>query len=112
MSKEVLGEFEHHVLLAALRLDDGAYSASIVRELEEVTGRSVSPAAVYIALRRLEDEGLARSELRPPGDRPTGRERRYFRPTPDGLAQLRTSRGRFLGLWDGLEPVLDEGEGR
>ncbi|HZD05424.1 MAG TPA: helix-turn-helix transcriptional regulator [Longimicrobiales bacterium] len=109
MAKEVLGEFEHQVLLAAIRLAMGAYSSAIVAELEAVTGRDVSAAAVYIALRRLEENGLARSELRPPRDEPGGRERRYFRPTADGLDLLRRSRRRFLGLWDGLEPVLDEG---
>ena len=55
MGKEILGEFEHHVLLATVRLGDGAYSASIVEELETETERSPSAAAVYIALRRLEE---------------------------------------------------------
>lgn len=109
MAKEVLGEFEHQVLLAAIRLGAGAYSAAVVEELEEVTGRDVSAAAVYIALRRLEENGLATSDLRAPGDAPESRERRYFKPTEKGLDLLRRSRRRFLGLWEGLEPVLDEG---
>ncbi len=107
MTKDVLGEFEHQVLLATIRLEGEAYSASIVRELERRTGREVAPAAVYIALRRLEDVGMASSELRPP---PGGsaRRRRYFQVTETGLAQLRTSRQRFVRLWDGLEPLLEE----
>ena len=36
---EVLGGFEHKVLLAMMRLDASAYSVPIVRELEEQTGR-------------------------------------------------------------------------
>lgn len=97
MSKETLGEFEHHVLLATHRLDGGAYSAGIVRELEAVTGREVAPAAVYIALRRLEEGGLASSEMAPPPG--GGRARRYFRPTPRGLELMRESRRRFEALW-------------
>jgi DNA-binding PadR family transcriptional regulator len=100
MSKETLGEFEHHVLLATRRLGEGAYSAAIVRELEAVTGREVAPAAVYIALRRLEDGGLALSRMAPPPE--GGRERRYFRPTPAGLELMRESRRRFRALWDGV----------
>lgn len=99
MAKETLGEFEHHVLLAAHRLEDGAYTAAIVRELEAVTGREVAPAAVYIALRRLEEGGMARSGLRPPAE--GGRERRYFEPTPAGVELMRESRRRFQALWDG-----------
>lgn len=105
MGKETLGEFEHQVLLAALRLEGGAYSASIVRELERVAGRDVAPAAVYIALRRLEDNGLARSETRRP--REGGRERRYFEPTDEGLALLRKSRRRLTRLWEGVEAALE-----
>lgn len=83
MAKEVLGEFEHHVLLAALRLAENAYSAAIVEELEAVTGREVAPAAVYIALRRLEESGMAVSDMRSPAE--GGRSRRYFVPTPREL---------------------------
>jgi DNA-binding PadR family transcriptional regulator len=108
MGKDVLGELEHQVLLATLRLGDDAYSTTIVLELERVTGREVAPAAVYIALRRLEAGGFAASELRAPGDE-GGRERRYFRVTPAGLALMRESRRRYEALWHGLEGALEEG---
>lgn len=107
MSKDVLGEFEHQVLLATLRLKDGAYSTTIVLELERVTGREVAPAAVYIALRRLEEGGFAASELRAPDG--GGKPRRYFAVTEEGLALMRESRRRFVALWDGVEGALEEG---
>lgn len=106
--KDVLGGFEHHVLLAALRLGEGAYAAAIVRELEEESGRDVSVAAVHIALRRLEGSGLLSSALRR-RDGPGGvRERRYVAVTPAGLEQLGRSRRRLLRLWRGLEERLGE----
>ena len=40
---EVLGGFEHKVLLAMMRLGSRAYSVPIVRELEQQTGRPVAP---------------------------------------------------------------------
>lgn len=109
MSKEVLGELEHQVLLAVLRCGGEAYSVPIVLELEERTGRDVAPAAVYIALRRLEEKGFATSDLRSPDAEEGGRSRRYFQVTADGLAQLRESKRRFVSLWEGLDPVLEEG---
>ncbi len=54
MGREALGEFEHQVLLTILRLDAESYSVSIVLELEARTGKTVAPAAVHIALTRLE----------------------------------------------------------
>ncbi len=106
MSKEVLGEFEHQVLLAVLRCGDGAYSVPLVLELEQRTGREVAPAAVYIALRRLEEKDLAFSDLRSPEE--GGRSRRYFTVSAAGLNQLRESKRRFVSLWEGLDPVLEE----
>jgi len=107
VSKDVLGELEHQVLLAVLRCGGDAYSVPIVLELEERTGREVAPAAVYIALRRLEEKGFTRSDLRSPED--GGRSRRYFRVTEAGLAQLRESKRRFDNLWDGLDLAAEEG---
>jgi len=107
--KAVLGEFEHQVLLAALRCGGEAYSVPIVLELEARTGREIAHAAVYIALRRLEEKGLAASSLRSPDDEAAGRSRRYFQVTEEGLAELRASKRRFDNLWDGLEPLLEQG---
>ncbi|HEX6693803.1 MAG TPA: PadR family transcriptional regulator [Longimicrobiales bacterium] len=106
MAKQSLGEFEHQVLLAALRLGDEAYSAAIVTELETQAGREVATAAVYVALRRLEEAGLVTSsisEQEAPGGR---RERRYFRVTDRGVDLLRASREQLLRLWKGIEPLL------
>jgi PadR family transcriptional regulator, regulatory protein PadR len=107
--KAVLGEFEHQVLLAVLRCGGEAYSVPIVLELEVRTGRGIAPAAVYIALRRLEEKGLTESSLRTPEGDEGGRSRRYFQVTDEGLAELRASKRRFDSLWEGLEPVLEPG---
>ena len=109
MSKDFLGEFEHQVLLAVLRLGDDTYSVPIVLELEERTGREVAPAAVYIALRRLEEHAFTTSELLSPPEGEVGRSRRYFAVTRAGIELLQESRRRFERLWDGLEPVIGGG---
>jgi DNA-binding PadR family transcriptional regulator len=106
--KHVLGEFEHHVLLAALRLGENAYTTSIHSELEVCTGREVSPAAVYIALRRLERSGIVRTKLRRAVERNERRERRYVQVTPAGLKLARQARQRLVRLWDGLAILVTE----
>ena len=50
----VLGEFEQFVLLALLRLGNGAYGATIRREIQERTRREVPVGSVYVTLARLE----------------------------------------------------------
>lgn len=106
--KQALGEFEHHVLLAALRLGDDAYTASILTELEARTGREVSAAAVYIALRRLEKSGMVRTRMRKALERNERRERRYVRVTPAGVQLAREARRRLVRLWEGLTMLAPE----
>src|SRR5688500_5931894 len=103
MGKESLGELEHQVLLAALRLGGEAYSVSIVLELERSGRREVSQAAVFIVLRRLEDKGLLTSRFDCRAVEETGRVRRYFQLTPEALRRLRESRQTLVRLWQGLE---------
>ncbi|MEK9499852.1 PadR family transcriptional regulator [Gaopeijia maritima] len=103
--RTALGEFEHHVLLAVLRLGNEAFTAPIVEELESRTGRSVAPAAVYIALRRLEKRGLVASDLRTDDSAGSKRERRFVQVTEAAIRQLREARTDFHSLWDGLDAL-------
>ena len=103
-----LGEFEQTILLAVLRVGDDAYGASIRRELEACTGRSVTHGAAYVTLDRLEEKGLLASELGDSAPGRGGRRKRLFRVTADGVAALRTSRAALERLWSGVEEL--EGE--
>lgn len=107
--KDTLGEFEHYVLLAAVRLGDDAFTAPIVEELEARTGREVAPAAVYIALRRLEKKGLIRSTLRTDESAGPKRERRFVEVTAAGRKTLLRARANFEQLWAGVDLAKEEG---
>jgi DNA-binding PadR family transcriptional regulator len=106
--KVSLGEFEHYVLLAALRLGDDAYTTSILTELEERADREISAAAVYIAIRRLERAGLLRTRMRTATELNERRERRYVRVTPAGLQLVRDARRRFRRFWEGLSLLTED----
>jgi PadR family transcriptional regulator PadR len=108
VTRRSLGEFEQQVLLTMLRMGGEAYSVPMVLEMEERSGREVSQAAVYIALRRLEDKGLVSSRMEEPEATDSGRERRYFRVEPAGVEQLRESRRTMERFWEGLEDVVEE----
>jgi DNA-binding PadR family transcriptional regulator len=107
LSRDNLGEFELRVLLTLLRLGDDAYSVPVVRELERRTGREVAAAAVYIALRRLEERALVRSVLRDPGAE-GGRQRRHFLLTDEGRTQMRDAHRAYMRLAEGLGPLLED----
>lgn len=105
MGRDYLGELEQQILLAALRLGDGAYSVAIIRELEERTGRSPSHGAVYIALRRLERKGMIETRMGVATGERGGRPPRLVRVTADGIALLRQTRRALESLWNDVEEV-------
>lgn len=107
MTPTLLGQFEHQVLLAILRLGSESYSVEIVRELERQTGRDVATSAVFVALQRLQAKELLADRLVSPGEE-GGHTRRYFRLTSDAMDALRESRRTLQSLWDGVESALDE----
>jgi PadR family transcriptional regulator PadR len=102
MSRDVLGEVEHLVLLAVVRLGDTAYGVTIRREIERVTGREVAMGALYTALDRLQRKDFVRSSLSDPIPERGGRSRRQYRLRPSGAAALRQSRERLVRMWRGI----------
>jgi DNA-binding PadR family transcriptional regulator len=107
MSGTDLGDLEHLVLLAILRLGREAYGIPILDEVSSRSGRGVSRATVYMALKRLDQKGLVTSRLGESTPERGGRAKRYFKLKPAGLRALRESRAMFLELWRNYESVLD-----
>lgn len=83
------GSFEQLVLLAVLRLGDGAYGMTVRREIEARTGDAVSLGAVYATIERLEEKGYLRSRAAPGGEERGGRARRFYEVDASGAEALR-----------------------
>jgi DNA-binding PadR family transcriptional regulator len=108
-SDDYLGEFEHLVLLAVIRLGDDAYGVPIREEIEERAERPVTFGAVYATLRRLEAKGLIESRMSEPAAVPGGRARKLVDVTAEGLEAVRRSQARLGRMAAGLDGVLDPG---
>ena len=102
-----LGEFEHLVLAAAMRLDE-PYGASLIREIEETTGRRVQAGSLYITLDRLAKKGFLTLRNGATEAGRGGRPKRYADVTEEGVRALSAHRGALLRIWDGLEGRLEE----
>jgi DNA-binding PadR family transcriptional regulator len=100
-----LGEFEHIVLLAVLRLGEGAYGVTVRQEIQTRTGRTVSFGAIYATLNRLEAKGLVTSRAGEPTPERGGRAKRLFRVTAHGLRSVHEAQRVLKRMSDGLEPV-------
>lgn len=109
MGRSRFGELEEQVVLTLLQLDGESYAVPVAEELHRRTGRDVSPATVYMVLRRMEKEGLLTSRVGTADPVRGGRPRRYYKASRQAvLPVLAESRRARLALWDGLEPLLDE----
>jgi DNA-binding PadR family transcriptional regulator len=102
MGKDSLGTFEQFVLLALIRLGDGAYGMKIRREIADRARRHVAIGAVYATLDRLEDKGLVSSRAADGTADRDGRVKRVFRIEAPGLRALNDSRDAHNAMWAGL----------
>jgi DNA-binding PadR family transcriptional regulator len=102
--RDHLGDFEHVVLLAVVRLDDSAYGMTIRQEIERRIGRAVSIGQIYSALNRLENKGFISSMVSDPTPVRGGRAKRYFKAEPLGVDVLRRARTVLSLMWEGLDP--------
>ena len=100
-----LGEFEHIVLLAVLRLNDQAYGVTVRREIEARTKREVSIGAIYATLDRLEAKGYVQSRAGDPTPERGGRSKRFFRVTAQGVSAINRTHRALKRLTEGLELV-------
>ena len=104
-----LGELELVVLLALVRLGEGAYGAGIREEVRRRTGRRISPGAIYPTLDRLERRGFVRSYAGDPVAERGGRSKRHFVIRPAGLSELRRTWNQYAALAEGLERAIGAG---
>jgi PadR family transcriptional regulator, regulatory protein PadR len=83
----MLGEFEYLILSSAARLDDDAYGASMLQDIEAMTGRSCSVGALYTTLDRLEQKGLIKTWMGQPSPERGGRVKKMVRITAKGMRE-------------------------
>lgn len=100
---DILGSFEQAVLLAIVRLRDGAYGRAILKEVQARLDRDVPAGAVHATLERLEGKGLVSSRLGSGTEIRSGRARRFYRLQLPGLTALNDAHAAAANLWRGLK---------
>ena len=101
--RDYLGEFEHIIVLALLRLEDRAYGVTVRQEIEFRIKREVSIGAVYATLDRLETKGYVKSHRGDPTPQRGGRSKRFFRVTAKGVTAVNRTQRALQTMTKGLE---------
>jgi PadR family transcriptional regulator PadR len=102
----IVGEFEHFVLLALVRLGNGAYGAAIRREIRDRTGREASVGTVYMTLARLETKKMIASYVGIPSAHRGGRRRKHYIIDAEGQKALGRAWRAFTAMGEGIEGDL------
>jgi DNA-binding PadR family transcriptional regulator len=100
---DLLGTFEQAVMLAILRLGDGAYGRAVLHQVQESLARSVAAGAVYTTLDRLEQRGLINSRLAKGTAIRGGRARRYYVVAAAGNRALADAHKTLAKMWQGVK---------
>jgi PadR family transcriptional regulator, regulatory protein PadR len=103
--RDYLGEFEHIIVLALLRLEDRAYGVTVRQEIEFRIQREVSIGAVYATLDRLETKGYVKSHHGDPTPERGGRSKRFFRVTAKGMAAVNRTQHDLQSMAEGLDLI-------
>lgn len=103
---DILGSFEQAVLLAIVRLDEGAYGRAILKEVQARLERDVAAGAVQATLERLERKGLVRSRVGSGTPIRDGRARRFYTVLAEGLRALDEARTAHETIWRGFSRPL------
>jgi PadR family transcriptional regulator, regulatory protein PadR len=101
--RDFLGEFEHIVVLALMRLGDHAYGVTVRQEIEARIKREVSIGAIYATLDRLEAKSYVKSLLGEPTPERGGRSKRFFRVTTQGVAAVHRTHRALHKMTEGLD---------
>ncbi len=100
MKGNYLGEFEELVLLNVASLGEEAYAVSVKNEIEQ--HRKVNISAIHSALYRLEDKGFLTSEFGGAASKRGGKQKRFFKITAAGLAELQRSKDLRQEYWKNI----------
>jgi DNA-binding PadR family transcriptional regulator len=106
VAPQTLGNLELLVLLAVLRLGDGAYAVAVRDAIAERTQSDPSRGAVSVTLDRLERKGLLRSRLGEPTAERGGKAKRLYTLAATGRQALSATLEGTQAMLQGLSPDL------
>jgi PadR family transcriptional regulator, regulatory protein PadR len=104
----IVGEFEQLVLLALVRLGNGAFGAAIHREIVSRTSREIAVSAVYVTLERLERKRMVCSYIGTSTKQRGGRRRKHYLLDTAGQRAVVRAYRTFGAMTAGLQQALDD----
>lgn len=102
---DLLTRLEETILVAVIKLGDGAYGVAINREVSKVFGRTYTMGGLYFALDQLVRKEYLMKRSADPTPQRGGRSKTYYRLTPEGKEALEVTRQHQIRLWESVPEI-------
>lgn len=102
---DLLTRLEETILVAVIKLGDGAYGVAINREVSKVFGRAYTMGGLYFALDQLVRKEYLMKRSADPTPKRGGRSKTYYRLTPEGKEALEATREHQIRLWKSVPEI-------
>ena len=103
---KVLTRADEMLLLSILRLKDNAFSLTILKEINQRTGKKLTIGSLWVSLDSLYKKGYVNKKLAEETPAKGGRKKVFYSITPSGAKGLRNTREFQKSLWKGVERQL------
>ncbi len=103
---DIISRADEILLLAILRLKDGACGVTIVKEVERRTGKRIKLGALWVSLDILAKRGLLEKRMGDPTPKRGGRSKIYYTLTVDGFDALSSVHDFNHSLWKGIPGII------
>ena len=99
---DLLTRLEEAILIAVVKLEDGAYGVPINREVSKIFGKTYTMGGLYFALDQLVRKEYLMKRSADPTPKRGGRSRSYYRLTLEGIEALEAIRRHQIKLWEAI----------
>ncbi|MGD9345781.1 MAG: helix-turn-helix transcriptional regulator [Candidatus Aminicenantes bacterium] len=99
---DIITRLEEAILIAILRLDQGAHGVTINKQVSESLKKNYSMGALYFSLDQLLRKGFVQKTTKTFYQKKGVRSRTYYSLTNRGKKALKDVRAHQKSLWDGI----------
>ena len=103
-----LSRADEILLLAILRLSENAYGVTIIKEIQNRTGKKLTFGGLWVSLDNLCKRGFLNKTIADPTPKRGGRGKIYYNLTSDGIKALEDVRNLESTLWENIPSTLSK----
>ena len=103
---DIITRKEELIMLAIWKLQGNAYGVTIIKEVQNKTGKKLTFGSLWVSLDILFKRGLVHKRLADPTPERGGRSKIYYTVTSTGLEALEQAKAFQSEIWRGVPALI------